>query len=171
MEHFLATCLIFGCLGACFATITDNSISDHHHKVEYNEVIGIIIGLAGHQENNGRERNAIALTSTSDEACYECQSIAHFIQTELYDYQKEKEIDDWVIRRICSKVVSVIGRETCESFTEEYGPAILQLIAMQVFDPKGLCEKQLKLCPPTKHSRRYHKLRKWARGKHQFVRA
>lgn len=85
----------------------------------------------------------------SDEACFECQSVAHFIQTELYDYNKEKVIDDWVIKNICDKVTTGIARQTCESFINEYGSSILHLIAMQAFDPKVLCEKELKLCPAT----------------------
>lgn len=83
----------------------------------------------------------------SDEACFECQSIAHFIQVELYDYNKEKSIDEWVINNVCNKVGNSVAKQTCDSFVEEYGASIIQLVAQRAFDPKVLCEKELKICP------------------------
>jgi len=82
-------------------------------------------------------------------ACFECQQIAHFIQTELYDYNKEKQVDDWLINNVCRRISVTEAQQTCESFVQEYGPSVLQLIAMKAFDPKALCEQELKLCPPS----------------------
>lgn len=79
--------------------------------------------------------------------CYECQMIAHFIQRELYDYDKEKRVEDFVIDNICNRVKDETTRETCESFVTQYGPAILQLISQKAFDPKVLCQNELRVCP------------------------
>lgn len=43
----------------------------------------------------------------SDQACFECQSIAHFIQTELYDYNKEQAIEQWTIKNTCDRALNV----------------------------------------------------------------
>lgn len=83
----------------------------------------------------------------SGEACFECESIAHFIQNELYDFNKEKQIDDWITQTLCDKVNNVLAKETCQSFIQEYGPSILELIAQRTFDPNTLCKQTLKLCP------------------------
>ena len=83
----------------------------------------------------------------SGEACFECESIAHFIQEQLYDFRKEKQIDDWITHSLCDKVDNVLAKETCDSFIQEYGPSILNLIALKAFDPKVLCQQTLKLCP------------------------
>lgn len=82
-------------------------------------------------------------------ACYECQHIAHFIQRELNDYDKEKEIDDFVIHSVCDKVTQEAVRATCTSFITEYGPSIMQIIALKAFDPKMVCERDLGICPKT----------------------
>jgi len=85
--------------------------------------------------------------STVSTACHECQNIAHYIQARLNDYKTEKELDDFVIERICDQITQESIRETCTSFVNEYGPAVMQMIALKAFDPKIVCETELRICP------------------------
>lgn len=80
-------------------------------------------------------------------ACYECQSVTHFIQQELYSYEEEKRVEDFVIKNVCDHITSDVGKETCDSFIKQYGPSIVNLIAMKAFDAKFVCEKELHICP------------------------
>lgn len=107
------------------------------------------IGCAILGECTTIDTNAVASEPkvSSGEACFECESVAHFIQTELYDFNKEKQIDDWITHSLCDKMNNVLAKETCQSFIQEYGPSILDLIAQKAFDPKVLCQQTLKLCP------------------------
>ena len=101
-------------------------------------------------EREEEEESIMSTTPPTEQgACHECQNFAHFIQTELYDYNKEKEVDDFLIERICDKIIQEAVKDTCKSFINEYGPSIMQQIAVKAFDPKKLCERELRLCPPS----------------------
>jgi hypothetical protein len=100
-------------------------------------------------ETEGDETAVSPKTSVAGGVCYECQTITHFIQEELYSYDKEKRAEDFVIKNVCDKITADVGKETCESFVNQYGPAVMQLIAMKVFDSKVVCEKELHICPKT----------------------
>ena len=78
--------------------------------------------------------------------CLQCQMVAHAIQNQLNDVEKEKEIDQWFIRNVCPRLATSLAQETCQSFIIEYGASIMQLIAMKAFDSKTLCQQELKLC-------------------------
>lgn len=97
-------------------------------------------------ETEGAEVSSVSSVSGSG-VCYECQSITHFIQEELYNYEEEKRVEDFVIEKVCDRITSDVGKETCESFVRQYGSSIMQLIAMKAFDSKVVCEKELHICP------------------------
>lgn len=83
----------------------------------------------------------------SSTVCYECQMIAHFIQQELYDFEHEKRIQNFIISRVCSRAKDETVKETCTSFVNEYGSSIMQLISQEAFEPHKLCHVELNLCP------------------------
>jgi saposin len=117
------------------------------------DLMGVCLPSVGSLEREQEDEVAVTEIPTTPpseaSACYECKNIAHFIQTELYDYNKEKEIDDFVIHRVCDRVAQEGVRDTCTSFINEYGPSIMQMIAMKAFDPKIVCERDLRICPKT----------------------
>ena len=111
-----------------------------------------LLGVCGFPKNEIESEDTVSQVGpgvTGSGTCYECQSITHFIQEELYSYDKEKRVEDFVIKNVCDKIPEDVGKETCESFVNQYGPSIMQLIAMKVFDAKLVCEQELRICPKT----------------------
>ncbi|CAG2123480.1 unnamed protein product, partial [Medioppia subpectinata] len=43
----------------------------------------------------------------------------------------------------------VITKEACDTFVQQYGPQILNLIAQKLFDPTTVCQKEMHMCPNT----------------------
>ncbi|CAG2183575.1 unnamed protein product, partial [Oppiella nova] len=43
----------------------------------------------------------------------------------------------------------VITKEACDTFIQQYGPQVLNLIAQKLFDPSTVCQKELNLCANT----------------------
>lgn len=122
------------------------------------DIACILMGVCAvndNQEGQPDSESEPEITTTpapSKSVCVECRNIAHFIQTQLYDYNKEKQVDDFIIDNVCDKALDQTVRETCESFINEYGPAIMQVIAQKAFDPNVVCEKELRICPPQETS-------------------
>jgi hypothetical protein len=73
----------------------------------------------------------------------------HFIQNELYDYKNEEEIEDFIEHKLCPRMQVVITKEACDTFIQQYGPQVLNLIAQKLFDPSTVCQKELNLCANT----------------------
>jgi len=88
----------------------------------------------------------------SSKLCYECELVMHFIQTEIYNYNTEEQIEEFVENQLCDRLTVVITKEACDSFVREYGPQVLQLIAQKLFDPTTVCQQELRLCPNTTQS-------------------
>jgi saposin len=91
--------------------------------------------------------NSIDDTSNNNKLCFECELILHFLQTEMYDYNNEEQIENFIENFLCDKLKVVVLKETCDSFVKQYGPAIMQLIAQKYFDPTTVCKTELRLCP------------------------
>jgi len=79
--------------------------------------------------------------------CYECEMIMHFLQNELYNYNTEEQIEEFVENQLCDRLKVVITKEACDNFVKQYGPQVLQVIAQDLFDPSTVCQKELGLCP------------------------
>ena len=108
-----------------------------------------------HTESKTDRPNVLANTETPSTdlmingagVCYECQMIAHFIQQELYGFEQERRIQDFVISNVCRRAKDETIRETCTSFVNQYGSSIMQLISQEAFEPHKLCHVELRLCP------------------------
>ena len=81
------------------------------------------------------------------EFCYECQLITHFIQEELYDYKSEQAITEFINHHLCTRLAPILKTDLCTKFVDQYGDAFIQAIARQIFDPKLICDRELKVCP------------------------
>lgn len=79
--------------------------------------------------------------------CFECQAVTRIIQQELYNYKTEEEITNFIRKDICPRLVNSQMKEACQSFITQYGDSIIQMIALKIFDPDVICERELKLCP------------------------
>lgn len=82
----------------------------------------------------------------NNKVCYECELLMHFIQNEIYDYNNEEQIEEFIEHQLCDRIQVVVTKETCDSFVEQYGPHIMQMIAQKAFDPSNVCHNELKLC-------------------------
>lgn len=96
---------------------------------------------------NEVEVNVNKLDVSKSQLCYECEIITHFIQTELYDYKTEEQIEQFIENELCERLSIIIVKETCDSFVKQYGPQLMQLIAQKLFDPTTVCNQELRLCP------------------------
>jgi len=84
-----------------------------------------------------------------NETCYVCELTAHYIQNELYNSNNEKNINQFIEHELCNRLKHFVEREVCKRYIKTYGPVIEQSIAQNVFDPKYLCNTELRLCPST----------------------
>jgi len=97
-------------------------------------------------ESSDSERVMSSVDKKDNKICYECELLMHFIQNEIYDYNNEEQIEEFIEHQLCDRMTIVVTKETCDSFVQNYGPQIMQLIAQKVFDPSNVCHKELKLC-------------------------
>lgn len=138
---------------AC-ATFGTNLAECRNHSSEWSDSVLFVIRQACHylkdcpddEDNDTPIPPVVSKRNiTSTEACFECRTVAGFIQSQLNSYTRQQKIDDFIREKVCPKFSVFEGR--CREFINEYGVSVLQLIAMKVFDPKVLCEQELKLCP------------------------
>uniref|UniRef100_A0A1E1X7J6 Putative saposin n=1 Tax=Amblyomma aureolatum TaxID=187763 RepID=A0A1E1X7J6_9ACAR len=78
-----------------------------------------------------------------DLECTLCQYALHFIQNELVDNSTETQVEA-VLENLCTKLPVGLAKE-CKAFVDEYGPAIMVLIAQEI-DPSIVCVA-IKACP------------------------
>ncbi|RWS15134.1 saposin-like protein [Dinothrombium tinctorium] len=86
------------------------------------------------------------VASIRDDFCYVCHITAHFIQEELYNVKNEEAIRNYIEKHVCG-LLPTVDRNLCDSYINEYGAQIEQLIAQKLFDPTVLCDKMLRICP------------------------
>ncbi|XP_077529784.1 prosaposin [Haemaphysalis longicornis] len=75
--------------------------------------------------------------------CTFCEYALHFIQNELVANATETEVEA-ILEKLCSKLPKNLADE-CAAFVEEYGPAVMVLIAQEI-DPSIVCVA-IKACP------------------------
>uniref|UniRef100_A0A023G3H6 Putative prosaposin n=1 Tax=Amblyomma triste TaxID=251400 RepID=A0A023G3H6_AMBTT len=78
-----------------------------------------------------------------DLECTLCQYALHFIQNELVDNATESQVEA-ILEHFCAKLPDELANE-CKAFVDEYGPAIMVLIAQEI-DPSIVCVA-IKACP------------------------
>lgn len=113
----------------------------------------LLAGLCGNQNLNDYLNGALINEQhrlNGNALCTECELIAHFIQNEIYDYQTEEQIENFIKNHLCDKMSFVITKSNCQAFVDQYGPIIMQTIAQDIFNPDMLCFKELKLCKRAK---------------------
>ncbi|KAF7491579.1 Prosaposin [Sarcoptes scabiei] len=103
----------------------------------------ILVGLC----SNNPTINPI---SKRNSFCLECELIAHFIQNEIYSYNNEEQIEQFIKHHLCNRLSFVVQPTNCQAFIDQYGAMIMQTIAQEVFNPDVLCFKELKLCKRAK---------------------
>lgn len=81
--------------------------------------------------------------------CYECEVVMHFLQNQMYNFKTEEEIEKFLEDEICTRLKTVVQRETCDSFIRTYGKSLIQIIAQKILDPTTVCERELRICPNT----------------------
>lgn len=75
--------------------------------------------------------------------CSFCEYALHFIQEELVDNYTEAKVEA-VLEKLCAKLSQSLAEE-CRAFVEEYGPAVMVLLAQEI-DPSIVCVA-IKACP------------------------
>ncbi|KAK8771439.1 hypothetical protein V5799_025317 [Amblyomma americanum] len=78
-----------------------------------------------------------------DLECTFCQYALHFIQNELVDNNTEARVEA-ILENLCAKLPVDLAKE-CVAFVDEYGPAVMVLIAQEI-DPSIVCVA-IKACP------------------------
>ena len=73
----------------------------------------------------------------------------HFIQNEIYDYNNEEQIEEFIERQLCDRMAIVITKDACDQLIRTWAPQIMQLIAQKLFDPSTVCHKEFKICNDT----------------------
>jgi saposin len=127
---------------------TSNNV-ESQKPIKWQEIQSSIEVESSDNESESIDSKVDAPKSSKSTACYECELIMHFIQNELYDYNTEEQIEEFVENQLCDRLTIVITKEACDSFIRQYGPQVIQLIAQRLFDPSTVCQKELGLCPNT----------------------
>jgi saposin len=127
---------------------TSNNV-ESQKPIKWQEIQSSIEVESNNKESESIDSKVDAPKSSKSTICYECEIIMHFIQNELYDYNTEEQIEEFIENQLCDRLTIIITKETCDSFIRQYGPQVIQLIAQQLFDPSTVCQKELRLCPNT----------------------
>ncbi|XP_035211397.1 prosaposin-like isoform X2 [Stegodyphus dumicola] len=85
---------------------------------------------------------ALNVCPAKDVECQGCQYVLHFVQEQLMNSETQEEIKN-VLKKMCDALPEKLSAN-CEAFVEEYGDALLVLIAQEI-DPSTLCY-EVKLC-------------------------
>lgn len=136
----MACALIGLCVPAGINTGLEREVLDHKESREWKKI------EPSHSVSSTEQINKVNNIS-NDDLCYECEIILHFLQNEMYDYNNEERIEDYIENYLCEKIKVIIVKETCDSFVKKYAPAIMQSIAQKYLDPSLVCKQELKLCP------------------------
>ncbi len=127
---------------------TSNNV-ESQKPTKWREIQSSIEVESSNKESESINSKVDAPKSSKSMMCYECEMIMHFIQNELFDYNNEEQIEEYVENQLCNRLTIVITKEACDSFIRQYGPQVIQLIAQRLFDPSTVCQKELRICPNT----------------------
>ena len=137
-------------LGVCVPKSYWQTINRPNHEREETDSIKWtkIVAPIG-EEGTDSETLSSEGKVNKNKLCFECELLMHFIQNEIYDYNNEEQIEEFVEHQLCDRMKIVITKDACNQFIRQYGPQVMQLIAQKIFDPTTVCQSELKLCNTT----------------------